>query len=219
MFFVVSLTVINILLWFVFLIRFKRLFSTDDIISSTREEMNKMIEDVNRNTERDITLINDRIKELKALIAEGDRQIAIVRTEKEKSEQYAVFSNRIASAQNVKKQTPVQKAAEQYKKSGKTFDPGNLSYSVNHDANEEKLQESLFDENPTTINVNKDGSSFAKVPLVGPEVVMSDNPIVPKISFNEQVRELNERGETVDEIARQLKRSTTEVQFAIDMGM
>ena len=47
------------------LIRFKRLFSTDKIIEKTREIMDNMLMDLNRNAERNVGLVNDSIKMLK----------------------------------------------------------------------------------------------------------------------------------------------------------
>ena len=69
--------ILNIVLWIFFLSRYKSFFSTDEIIESTREELDRMIADVNRNAGRNIDIIEDRIKELKAVVAEADRHIAL----------------------------------------------------------------------------------------------------------------------------------------------
>lgn len=219
-FFISSLCIINIILWLVFLSKFKHLFSTDEIIANTRDEMNRMIEDVNRNTERDITLINDRIKELKAVIADADRHLAVAKAESEKKQFSHQYSEKIAEivSEQPAKETSVQRAAAQYRKAAQTFDPGNESYEITHEIHYEDKQQNLFDEQPTQINVKQDGSSFAKVPVVGPNIKMTDAPIQPKKDFNEQVKELSEQGIGVEEIARRLNRLVTEVQFALDMG-
>ncbi|MBR4600057.1 MAG: hypothetical protein IKO39_08415, partial [Treponema sp.] len=52
--------VLNISLWVALFLKFKKIFSTDDIISSTRDEMNSMIADINRNAGRNIELIEDK---------------------------------------------------------------------------------------------------------------------------------------------------------------
>ena len=46
---------------------------------------------------------------------------------------------------------------------------------------------------------------------------MSENPIEPKRNFHEQVRQLVDLGYDVEHIASKLNKSTTEVQFIIDM--
>ena len=76
-----AIVAINIVLWGVFIVRFKRLFSADDVIEKTRAEMDNMIRDINNNTVRAIDIIDDRTKQLKRLIEEADRRIALARSE------------------------------------------------------------------------------------------------------------------------------------------
>ena len=52
----------------------------------------------------------------------------------------------------------------------------------------------------------------------GPEIIVSPNPIRPKKSKKDQVLDLAATGMTVEEIARQLKTTTTEVEFILDMS-
>ena len=82
-FLVSSLTLINLLLWLVFLIRFKKLFSADDIMVKFRDGMDSLIADAQRNTLSNINLIDEKIKELKAASAEAERKVAILRHELE----------------------------------------------------------------------------------------------------------------------------------------
>src|SRR5574344_3171092 len=76
--------ILNVIMWIIFANKFKKLFSTDDIIAKTREELNHMIIDVNRNADRNITLIEEKIKELKSVTAEAERRLALERSEEEK---------------------------------------------------------------------------------------------------------------------------------------
>ena len=66
--------------------------------------------------------------------------------------------------------------------------------------------------------VTSDGAAFESIPIVVPKMQISETLIVPKKDTNEQIRELYEMGKTVDEIAERLGKSTTEVQFALDMN-
>ena len=109
------LCVINIFLWFVFFKKFTKLFSTDDIIENTRSELNKMILDVNRNAERDITIIEDRIRTLKDIIAEADKRVALAQTEIQKRSLENAYRQTI---ENVSGSTPVNRAAEEYRRNG-----------------------------------------------------------------------------------------------------
>ena len=53
---VACICIINIVLWIILLIRFKKLFSTDKIIKTTTEKMNKLVMEIDNATERNIFL-------------------------------------------------------------------------------------------------------------------------------------------------------------------
>lgn len=71
-------------MWIVFFNKFKKLFSTENIIETTKARMNEILADMNRNTYRNVGLIDQKIKELKAAVAEVDRHMAVSRQETEK---------------------------------------------------------------------------------------------------------------------------------------
>ena len=110
--------VLNITLWIFFLAKFRKLFSTDDIVAATRDEMNQMLADVNRNAGRNIDLIEDHIKQLKAVVAEADRHIEVAKRELESQRSALSFQQKIDSAIQTKKNsspyTPQSRVAEQY---------------------------------------------------------------------------------------------------------
>lgn len=90
-FLVSSLTLINLLLWLVFLVRFKKLFSTDDTMTKFRDGMESLLQDAQRNTLLNINLIEEKTKELKAASAEAERKVALLRHELQNAEKSAVF--------------------------------------------------------------------------------------------------------------------------------
>ena len=94
-FLVSSLTLINLLLWLVFLFRFKKLFSADDIMVKFREGMDGLIAEAQRNTLANINLIEDKIKDLKAASAEAERKVSILRHELQNSEKSAALQARL----------------------------------------------------------------------------------------------------------------------------
>lgn len=224
------LCTLNLIFWLVFLNKFKRLFSTDDIILSTKQEIARMLEDVNRVTSRDIDLIDSKIKSLKAAAAEAERHISVVKADFEKEIKLNQYSSllkspvdsRVSSAQAVK-----------------TFSSGyeNLSdglqstkaYSITREGERqvEGEQGELFgDKNDlyvrssagTKFTVDKVGASVASIPKLGSNISFSDNPITPKKSINEKIKELSDQGYSIELIARELNLTTTEVQFSLDMG-
>lgn len=72
------LIVFNIVMWVVILAKFKKLFSTDDIIAETKENCNSILKDLNSNVDRDITLADGRIETLASLMKVADKKIKLL---------------------------------------------------------------------------------------------------------------------------------------------
>lgn len=89
----ILISVFNVFMWIVFLKKFKSLFSTEDIISSTRNELNKMIEDVNRNTARDLNLADAKIKALKSILSEAEKRIELLNSDLARKSMSGEFMN------------------------------------------------------------------------------------------------------------------------------
>lgn len=217
-----AIVAINIVLWGVFIVRFKRLFSADDVIEKTRAEMDNMIRDINNNTVRAIDIIDDRTKQLKRLIEEADRRIALARSEEAKK----ITASALRDTLEKKSVSEVsRRAANTYKKNVPRSRPSpDASYAVTGEAEAlAEMQHSLFDDTRTSVrtkaemNVTDDGASYAKVPVIKPDVYFSETPIVPKKNFTKQVLEMAEMGLTIEQIAKQLSCSKTEVQMILDM--
>lgn len=219
--FVVTIGILNIVLWIIFLVKFKKLFSTDDVISKTRSEMNNMIMDMNRNTERDINLIDDRTQKLKLVIAEADRHIALARAEEEKRASVQELRTAVNRTPSVEK-----RAVDTYKRaSGGEKPQPEAAYEVTDTGiRAAGVQKSLFDENVKAVDtqakvvVQEDGTAYAEVPVITPKVFFSETPVTPKKDFNKQVTEFAAAGLTVEQIAKKLSCSLSEVQMVLDMN-
>lgn len=195
----IILCFINILLWIIFAIRFKKIFTTDEIIEKTREELNQMLADVNRNAERNITLIEDKIRELKSVAAEADRRLSVYKTELEKEDRSKALETKIESNVHAKTtKASVSTAAEKYLR--------------------EQVQGDLFVSEPPKKRETATVQGVHPIPIISPQVYLSDNPIEPKKDFNTQVKEKYEKGESVEDIAAELGRSTQEVKFALEFS-
>ena len=217
-----AIVAINIALWIVFTVRFKRLFSADDVIEKTKAEMDNMIRDINNNTVRAIDIIDDRTKRLKRLIEEADKRIALAQSEEAKKKSLSALRDMLD-----KKTVPEasRRAANTYKKNAPRSRPTpDASYAVTGEGEVfAEMQHSLFDDKREEVhtkaemNVMGDGTSYAKVPVIKPDVYFSETPVVPKKNFTKQVLEMSEMGLTIEQIAKQLSCSKTEVQMILDM--
>ena len=243
LFLVSALTLTNLLLWLVFLVRFKKLFSADDIMTKFRDGMENLIKDAERNTARSMDVIDEKIRDSKAIVAEAERKVAILRRELQSAEKSAAFQSQLnlrasSFGQSVEERpssaplgaakAPAKKAKGRgaAKTSPKASSRAAAAYKQNRLPGEdeayaltglfqENAEKSLFEE--PQIIVTKDGDAYGKVPVISAKIVASDNPIEPKKPFARRVREMADLGKSVEEIASATEHSTTEVQLVLDM--
>ena len=184
--------------------------------------MDNMIRDINNNTVRAIDIIDDRTKQLKRLIEEADRKIALARSEEAKKISVSALRDTLE-----KKTVPEasRRAANTYKKNTPRSRPSpDASYAVTGEGDVfAETQHSLFDDKQDEVytkaemNVMRNGTSYTKVPVIKPDVYFSETPVVPKKNFTKQVLEMSEMGLSIEQIAKRLSCSKTEVQMILDM--
>ena len=238
---VVFLCVFNIVTWLLFLRNFKKLFTTDGIIEAAKSECNKIVTDLNRNADRNITLIDGKINNLQGLIKEADRKIRLLMDLEKQGAELSEFQSKLSGAQSAARAGgALKKALDAY---GKAKVPGAPGFSGlgNAAAVSEKTvsitesgrnelnavaQKTLFDdeqqENPvradTAVTVTPDGASYAEIPVVTPDVFVRAKPVpLSKIDLKSEMLALFDSGMSVEQIAQKLFCSTTEVQFALSV--
>jgi|GEM_PF-752821 len=252
-FIITSLILLNIILWFVFFIKFKNLFSVDNEIEKARNQFQLLLNDINRNTLENINLIDMKIDELNSLVDTVDRRLNAIHTEEffhSTKTDYLTQKNLSAYSSKVSKKTmpkeilnneSMQKEPLKKKSSSSNSKSSKISKAKNDvlldviDQNaayeislsntaSRKKQNELFNENAKQKKkssqvhyVDSNGNGYGEVPLVSPKIFMAENPIQIKKSFNDQVNQLYNLGYTTEQIARELNKSTTEVQIVIDM--
>ena len=233
----IFLSLVCIILMIIILIRFKKLFSTDAIIDKTKAQMNRVIMDVNNNANRDLELLNESSRRLRALLNEADKKMESFREASqllrnliaEAEKKSGSGAGKIVYVESAKE--PVQKTPE-VKPKVKTnpyVDP-DASYRVRTMPPPAGTQQSLFDENeadeePKTILkdetlVTPEGAAYKEVPLIITKVYDDKEASAePKNNrtLKENVERLFHQGMQIDDIAAELSCSTSEVQFIIDM--
>ncbi|MBP5443087.1 MAG: hypothetical protein J6W60_10135 [Treponema sp.] len=230
---VLLLCVFNVVMWLVQIVRFKNIFSTDDIMKETREQLNNMLMDINRNAERNINLINDRIEELKKVTEEADRHIQLLKGEValvEKSNAFQSQYERIVHPEPPAPQLPV-KEMETRVKDAKPKTPAKpkkpkVSKSRNPVTayRQEQEQGDLFvsdkssEERISLVVENSENNAQPQVQSDIPVITKAKEPIVIKKSFNREVQELAAQGMKVEEIASKLGRTIPEVNFALEIS-
>ena len=76
-FFVISVLFVNIILWAIMLIRFKRLFSTDKIVEKTEQQLNHLIKEIDMAADRDTYLAKETSKRIKNQIEEAEQKMEL----------------------------------------------------------------------------------------------------------------------------------------------
>ena len=215
------LCIINVVMWVVFAVRFDSYFSTERILNEARSELNSMLRDILNSTDRSVSLIDDRIRQVKAFSAELERKLTLYRSETEKNEQrrHVEQSLAVQLAQSVV-ETPSASAPPAQVRPAGTRRPrkSTATQTPAERYRAEQLQGSLFvtEKGMQELEAQGQNDALRTIPVVGPQVYLSDTPITPKKSFRTRVRELSVRGESIDAIAKALNSSTQEVKFALE---
>lgn len=222
------IALVSLILMIIILVRFKKLFSTDAIIEKTKNQMNRVIIDVNNNANRDIELINESSRRLRALLNEADKKMDNFREATQLLRNVIAEAEKISGKRNGKtvfvenerfsEITPV----GQKEKRNQFIDP-DASFRVTEKA--PVRQGSLFDEpeeksilKDETV-VTKDGAAYKEVPLIVTKVYdeMPESATKSNRPLKDKVEKLFHQGMQVDDIAEELSCPASEVQFIIDM--
>lgn len=226
-------SIVSVLIMIIILFKFKKLFSTDSIIEKTRDRMNKLIADINRNANNDIELLNESTRRIRVLLKDADEKMQSFNEATERLREMIAETEKVSKKSKAKKiaESPIYSEIPKKNVQDKTklknhpyeknfIDP-NSSYKVK---NNESLG-SLFDESDLILKdetkVTAEGAAYKEVPLIITKVY-DDNVALNANSDNSlgtKVSRMYANGMTVEEIALELDCSTSEVQFIIDMGL
>ena len=239
---VACICIINIILWIIFLVKFKKLFSTDKIIDTTTEKMNRLVKEIDNATDRDLSLTKESTKRMKELLDEADQKMELFREAGQRLREMIAEAERLTRKAETKspiynpnievikaKPTPAQPVRKNidayihyssgYKKENQI--DSESTYRVTTPEQQELFTEesSITD---TVTNVTQDGAAYKEVPLIITKVyeekpIDSENKNKKK-NITKEVQELYNNGLTVEQIANRLSCSITEVQLIIDIN-
>ena len=203
-FFVISVLFVNLILWAILLIRFKRLFSTDKIVEKTEQQLNHLIKEIDMAADRDTYLAKETSKRIKNQIEEAEQKMELFNQATNRLRDMIAEADKINKGQKYNIQPAVDPEA---------------AYELNI-KNKKPEQGNLFEQNNETI-VTPDGAAYQEVPLIITKVY-DDQPnklseAERKKNMTATVQKLFVQGYSADEISQKLNCSITEVQFIIDL--
>ncbi len=228
----VFLIIFNLIMWIIFAFKFKKIFSTDDIMNKTRNQINGMLTNLSNHTGTSISVIEDRIEKLKAICADAERKVEFLRSEIKKAESTKVFQEKLAalSVENSVPKKNEQKHSNPYVNRYKN-EQLQVSLFSENDINQENkgerlegkrlsLQTDSLHSDPEHKNETEDKEIYLEkvhqIPVIEPEVFLAENPVKIEKNISATVKELLKQGFTIEEIASKTKRSIQEIQFLAD---
>ncbi|MCI5523895.1 MAG: hypothetical protein PUI24_03020 [Spirochaetales bacterium] len=228
----VFLIIFNLIMWIIFAFKFKKIFSTDDIMNKTRNQINGMLTNLSNHTGTSISVIEDRIEKLKAICADAERKVEFLRSEIKKAESTKVFQEKLAalSVENSVPKKNEQKHSNPYVNRYKN-EQLQVSLFSENDINQENkgerlegkrlsLQTDSLHSEPEHKNETEDKENYLEkvhqIPVIEPEVFLAENPVKIEKNISATVKELLKQGFTIEEIASKTKRSIQEIQFLAD---
>ncbi len=208
-FFVISVLTLNIILWIVLLIRFKKLFSTEDIVNQTQKKIEHLIREIDNAADRDTYLAKETTKRIQTIIDDAENKMELFKEATQRLRDMIAEADRInkGSRQAVIKTIDPDSAYELTLKNKKP-EQGNLFDQSNENQKSRPVQE-------------EEKKPYQEVPLIITKVYddkpkkMTEEEIRKNLSAI--VRKKFNEGATPEEIAANLNCSITEVQFIIDM--
>lgn len=214
------------------LIRFKKLFSTDEIIERTRAQMDEMLRDLNNNAARNIDLLEDRMEKLRALMKEADRKIQTVENELNLQ---APVSNIRSQIENLQKNSVVTKSAayralESYKNAMETSNGTEEVMFAPRHYNQQKVQmrtPEVGDADLAKKQRNNRNIIYsmplpeevkAAEPVRTQKITFAQNQISNEKTFAQKVAQFAKLGFDAEHIARELACSKTEVELIMSLS-
>ncbi len=224
--FIIVLTLINIGLWLVFLLKFRRLFSTDKIIEKTKARVNEIEKQINTITDRNLYIAKETKNNIETMLNDVDRKMDLFKEATQRLRSMISEADKINRLSNQSLSLHQDFSKISKPKSVKKVDQidKDAVYSAN-------IQGDLFISNEKLsilkdeTKITPDGTAYKEVPLIHTNV-LDDIPIFNSVeSYVESKRKVSEKkvkekyleGLNVEQIAAELKCSVVEVQFIIDM--
>ena len=215
--FCVVILIINIILWVFCFKVFRKSFSAKGVLTEIRQEAEKIIIEINRETDSAITLMEAKINQVREIIDTVDKKIMLYETtlvQKENERQlYQQFSE---FQQN---QNPMQRAIKVYKMNDTVGASEHLPLFTEN-AGTSDLKKSKVSKKSNEYEVNKAKSENFELDFSEendmPKIKQVEQ-IEPKIPIQQQIIKLAKEGFSADLIASKLNLSISEVSMTIDL--
>jgi len=211
----VLLFILNLVLMPIFYARLKTVFSPQKILANLKTEVDNLVADIGRETDRDVAILENRIVALRTLIDEADRRVGLARRETEKKSREALILDALSETSPKPAVTEVSPGYSDFRKPDKP--------------NFDKFPETGAPE--PAISAPEPAISAPEPAISAPEPAISavhvynrnsfvrrPVPIQPSVPVHEKVIDLARKGLSAEFIASTLSLSQGEVELIININ-
>ncbi len=220
--FCILILVVNIILWIFCFKVFRKSFSAKGVLNDIKQEAEKIIIEINRETDSAITLMEAKINQVRDVIDTVDKKIMLYEnTLIQKENEKQLYQQLTEFQQN---SNPVQRAIKVYKLNDAVdnLEPlplftenagtSDLKKSKSLKKNSEAENNKIPNQKSKAENFELDFSEKNEMPKIH-----QSEQIEPKVPVQEQILKLAKEGFTADLIASKLNISISEVTMTIDL--
>lgn len=183
-------------------------FSPKRVLGDLRSEVDKLIVDLGREADRDVALLESRVKNLRSLIDEADRRILVADRETARKErERAALSVQDPPSAPIERETPPvpqEKTASESRARNRTIEA------------ESKPAATGFPEEPASAPSRSDREPV--MIYTRPLIKRSETPIEPVVPVRERVLDMARKGFAAPMIAQTLSLPLGEVELILDMN-
>ncbi|HUX37164.1 MAG TPA: hypothetical protein VMV44_04615 [Rectinemataceae bacterium] len=208
-----------VLVWFLLRRRIQKTLEIDGLLAEARKEARLLTIEINETTERNITLIEDRLGALRDLLGEADRRMGVMRREtgrrQVETEVYSRLGKRLPVASAAPQAGPERELSAAASRASSRMD-------APAKADSRALQPELdIAEAEGRRESSPEVAQSEPVPLpLGPrlpEILAAPTSIIPPRSLRERAIELHRSGFSADIIAARLGATISEIELLVSL--
>lgn len=214
---VITLIVINVVSMIAFFLIMKSRFSRDRLLGELRAEVDRLVMDLGREADRDVAILESRIKNLRALMDEADRRILVAGKETARRKEETDILQNIApqsapepspqAARNPMSRPLSHPAAQPASVVASQYVPEAAQAGTRNEAPGNR---------PRAMPRDSDGEPVRI--YTRPAITRSERQIEPFVPVQDRVLDMARRGFTAELIAGTLSMPLGEVELILDMN-
>lgn len=208
-----------VLVYFILKARISRALEIDGLLADARKEARLLSIEINETTDRNITLIEDRLTALRELLAEADRRMGVLRRETGRRQAETEVYTKLGRRAPVRPPIPSDDAVPEDRDSVNPQPAADVFGMTDAGAGAMEAPIAKAPEAPVRLDLGSHPAEPVPLSLVGrlPEVVTAAASVIPPKSLRERAIELHRSGFSADIIAARLGATISEIELLVSL--